>query len=87
MWKQSKTGSIFLYPQQEPEGGSCQPGTAENTGAMTTSHQPQDRYWVAKGCGGRGGCREGSWSGNLGRVSRVRVGGRYSIGDLRVPQD
>ncbi|XP_028622503.1 equilibrative nucleoside transporter 1 isoform X3 [Grammomys surdaster] len=29
---------------QEPEGGSCQPGTAENTGAMTTSHQPQDRY-------------------------------------------
>ncbi|OBS58436.1 hypothetical protein A6R68_10472, partial [Neotoma lepida] len=29
---------------QEPEGGSCQPGTAENTGTMTTSHQPQDRY-------------------------------------------
>lgn len=44
--------ALFLYPQQEPEGGSCQPGTAENTGAMTTSHQPQDRYWVTKGCGG-----------------------------------
>lgn len=40
----ARQGSIFLYPQQEPEGGSCQPGTAENTGAMTTSHQPQDRY-------------------------------------------
>nr|XP_012598815.1 equilibrative nucleoside transporter 1 isoform X3 [Microcebus murinus] len=29
---------------QVPEGESYQPGKAENTIAMTTSHQPQDRY-------------------------------------------
>ncbi|XP_010332242.2 equilibrative nucleoside transporter 1 isoform X2 [Saimiri boliviensis] len=30
--------------QPAPEGGSCQPDKTENTIAMTTSHQPQDRY-------------------------------------------
>ncbi|XP_069344673.1 equilibrative nucleoside transporter 1 isoform X4 [Eulemur rufifrons] len=30
--------------QQVPEGESYQPGKAENIIAMTTSHQPQDRY-------------------------------------------
>lgn len=49
---------ILLYPQQEPEEGSCQTGPADSTGTMTTSHQPQDRYW--------GGARK--W------VSRVGVG-------------
>ncbi|VCW66246.1 unnamed protein product [Gulo gulo] len=45
MGKQGQdVASHCFCPQQAPEGGSSQPGKTENAVAMTTGHEPQDRY-------------------------------------------
>lgn len=57
--------SHCLCPQQAPERGSYQPGQSENAiamaVAMTTSHEPQDRYW-------------GTWAGDPGERKWVSRG-------------
>lgn len=58
----------LLLPPASTEGGGYQPGITKNTVTMTTSHQPQDRYW------GTWAVNPGEWKGVSRRLDAICLG-------------